>query len=498
MLEDPDQGNRIPERGFVLTRLSAALLIPDEADPHELAFEYAVCDEPEPLLDPNDALRDNDEGWAAFPRMSRGRYSVFIAERPLYPPAGSRLQLKLKHNKGDGALAAMLIRRSRYAISASEEWSELMDDENFRSQRAELHAAQKQREEIPGVTMPVMLEEPTNLTRDTFRFVRGVWLNRAEQVEADVPDLFPPLPDNTTANRLTLARWLVSPENPLTARVTVNRFWEQLFGRGLVETVEDFGPTGTPPSHSALLDHLAFDFQQDWNVRNLLRTVVLSATYRQDATTTAELLQKDPRNQLLTRGPRNRLTAEMLRDQALLVSGLLSRKQFGPPVMPPQPEGVWRSVYNNERWETSPGENRHRRAVYTFWKRTSAYPTFMMFDAPSREVCTDRRITTNTPLQALATLNDPVFLECAQSLADRCLKEGGTTPAEQLSWAFTTTAGTRPDETILPELEDLYSEALQHFDANPTAAQPLGETRERFALTVAANAILNLDLVLTK
>jgi hypothetical protein len=319
-------------------------------------------------------------------------------------------------------------------------------------------------------------------------------------VQPDTPAVFPPLPENEPHDRLAMARWLMSDGNPLSARVAVNRVWEQLFGVGIVETCEDFGTSGTPPSHPELLDDLAVRFQFDhaWSLKRLLREIVLSATYRQSSRVTPERLAADPQNRLLSRGPRNRLRAEMVRDQALVISGLLSPKRYGSPVMPPQPDGIWRSIYSGAKWETAEGEDRYRRAIYTFWKRTSGYPSLITFDAPSREVCTIRRIATNTPLQALVTLNDPAFIECAEALAKRMDTEGGELPAEQIAWAFRAATGHPPDRDSLADLVQLYEGAYNEFTADPNAAEKLGSTPEHAALAVVANTILNLDEVLTK
>jgi hypothetical protein len=312
--------------------------------------------------------------------------------------------------------------------------------------------------------------------------------------------LFPPLPADLPPNRLALARWLVSRNNPLTARVAVNRFWEQLFGIGLVETIEDFGSSGTEPSNPVLLDHLALRFQNElgWSVKKLLRELVLSATYRQDAAARPELIERDPRNRLLARGPRNRLTAEMVRDQALAISGLLSPKMYGPPVMPPQPDGIWRSAYNSARWVNSTGEDRYRRALYTYCKRTSGYPSFMTFDAPSREVCTVRRVPSNTPLQALVTLNDPVYVECARALAGRMATGGIDDPAREIEIGWELATGRPPAKDDLASLLGLYRRSLASFERDRDRAKRLGDSPTQAALTVTANALLNLDAVLTK
>jgi hypothetical protein len=282
--------------------------------------------------------------------------------------------------------------------------------------------------------------------------------------------------------------------------VAVNRFWEQLFGLGLVETLEDFGSSGTPPSHPELLDFLALRFQNElgWSVKQLLRELVLSATYRQDARVRPELLEKDPQNRLLARGPRARLSAEMVRDQALAVSGLLAGKLYGPPVMPPQPDGIWRSAYSSAKWVNAEGVDRFRRALYTYWKRTSGYPSFLMFDTPSREVCTARRVRTNTPLQALITLNDPVYMECALALAGRMAAEGGSGTEQQIAHGYELATGRAPGPAVLRDLLALYQDAAAQYEREPQLAAKLSDSPQRAALAVVANTILNLDVVLTK
>ena len=282
----------------------------------------------------------------------------------------------------------------------------------------------------------ILKELPTDKQRKTRIYERGNFLTPGETVEAALPAAFPPLPPKAPRNRLGFAQWLVSPENPLTARVTVNRFWSRLMGRGLVDSEEDFGTQGVPPTHPELLDHLALEFQKDWDVKKLLKTIVSSATYKQASDLTPDLREKDPQNKYYARAGRFRLDAEMVRDQALAAAGLLSPKRYGPPVMPWQPDGVWLVVYNGDSWVTSPGEDRYRRALYTFMRRTSAYPSMMNFDAPTGEVCTIKRIRTNTPLQALTVMNDPTFMEAAQHLAARARQES---PADPLAKLFALT-----------------------------------------------------------
>jgi len=278
----------------------------------------------------------------------------------------------------------------------------------------------------------VLKELPDDKQRKTRIYERGNFLTPGEEVSAAVPAAFHPLPAKAKKNRLGFAEWLVSAENPLTARVTVNRFWSRLFGRGLVEPEEDFGTQGSVPSHPELLDELALDFQSNWDVKKLLKRMAMSATYKQSSEVSPELLKVDPANRYYARGARFRLDAEAVRDQALASAGLLSKKQFGPPVMPWQPDGVWLVVYNGDQWVTSKGEDRYRRALYTFMRRSSAYPSMMNFDAPTGETCTIRRIRTNTPLQALTSMNDPAFMEAAQRLAERARQESPADPAKRL------------------------------------------------------------------
>ena len=251
---------------------------------------------------------------------------------------------------------------------------------------------------------------------------RGSFTARAGRVYARTPSALHPMRDDLPVNRLGLARWLVDENNPLVARVAVNRFWEQIFGRGLVETSEDFGAQGALPSHPELLDWLATEFMANkWSQKSILRTIVRSSTYRQSSAVRPALEERDPYNRLLARGPRVRMEAEMVRDVALAASGLLSAKMYGPSVYPLQPAGIWNMPYNSDKWTTSEGEDRYRRSLYTFWRRTSPYPSFMTFDATSREFCQVRRVRTNTPLQALTLLNDPASFEAARALAGRMM-----------------------------------------------------------------------------
>lgn len=295
--------------------------------------------------------------------------------------------------------------------------------------------------------------------------------------------------------RLDLAKWLVSRKNPLAARVEVNRLWEQFFGRGIVETSEDFGTQGTRPSNQALLDWLACKFMDKaWDMKGMVRLIVTSATYRQSSDATPALLEKDPQNVLLSRGPRFRLDAETMRDNALAASGLLDPKIGGPSVFPYQPEGVWDDPYSGERWMMSPGSNQYRRGLYTFIKRSSPYPSMLNFDGTSREECTVRRIRTDTPLQALALLNDKGVFDAASALGKRMVKEGGASPA---AYGFRLCTGRRPNKQELANLDGLFAKLLKRYKADPAAAKKLGGSPEQAAWTMVGNVLLNLDETVT-
>jgi mono/diheme cytochrome c family protein len=362
----------------------------------------------------------------------------------------------------------------------------------------------------PETTVPVFRELSEKERRKTRIQLRGNYNDLGDEVTEGVPTAILPLPSDAPRNRLTLARWLVSPENPLTARVIANRYWEQIFGTGLVSTSEEFGAQGEQPSHPELLDWLATELVRDgWDLKRYLRLLVTSAAYRQTSKVTPDILHRDPDNRLLARGPRFRLPAETIRDQALAVSGLLSPKMYGPPVKPPQPSlGLTAAFGGSTDWQTSPGEDRYRRGVYTTWRRSSPYPSMATFDAPNREVCTLKRTRTNTPLQALVTLNDPVYIEAAQALARRIAAAGPTT-ADKVRHGFRLCLSRSPNEGELGRLATLYEASLASFKkerdkAAKLATEPLGpapkgtDVAELAAWTVVSNVLLNLDEMLMK
>ena len=337
--------------------------------------------------------------------------------------------------------------------------------------RDRLEMLKKQLAEMkPATTLPIMRELPEAQRRKTFVQFRGNYLSLGPEVTPGVPAAFHPLPADAPANRLSLARWLVDENNPLTARVVVNRYWEQLFGIGIVRTSEEFGSQGDLPTHPELLDWLATELmQQKWDLKHLLKLLVTSAAYRQSSRVTPELQDRDPDNLLLARGPRFRLPSEVIRDQALAVSGLLSRKMYGPPVKPPQPSlGLSAAFGSGIDWKTSEGEDRYRRGLYTTWRRSSPYPSLAAFDAPNREVCTLRRDRTNTPLQALVTLNDPVYIEAAQGLARRMAAASGSV-ADKVRHGFRLCVARPPSDTELNRLVQLFEAARPRFAQVPGA-----------------------------
>jgi hypothetical protein len=371
-------------------------------------------------------------------------------------------------------------------------------------QKAELAALK------PGTTVPIFRELPPKDRRTTRIQHRGNFLDQGKEVVEDVPRALHRLPQGSHRDRLALARWLVDAENPLTGRVIANRYWEQLFGLGIVTTSEEFGAQGELPTHPELLDWLAIELtDQRWDLKRFLKLLVTSATYRQSAKVTPEALQRDPDNRLLTRGPRVRLDAEMVRDQALFVSGLLSPKMHGPPVKPPQPSiGLSAAFGSGIDWQTSSGDDRYRRALYTTWRRSNPYPSMATFDAPNREVCTVKRTRTNTPLQALVTLNDPVYVEASQALARR-MARSGKSAADKARYGFRLCLTRPPSETELNRLVGLYESARESFAHTPEQARrmatdPLGpappgaDTAELAAWTVVGNVLLNLDETLMK
>ncbi len=386
-------------------------------------------------------------------------------------------------------------------------------------ERVEVKALGKKIEELKIPATLVLQEMPGFSRPSSFVYDRGAFVSPTEKVFANTPAILPPMPDNLPANRLGLAQWLVSKDNPLTGRVLMNRIWETYFGRGLVATMEDFGTRGELPTHPELLDFLATElYERGLSLKAMHRLIVSSATYQQDSRVSPRSLEKDPYNELLSRGPRFRVEAETIRDIALAASGLLSTKMGGPSVMPPQPEGVWDVPYNSKlRWEDATGEDRFRRALYTFIRRSAAYPLQVTFDGTAREVCTLRRIRTNTPLQSLQLLNDPAFVEMARGLAERMAREAGNDPRARLAHGFRLVTGRKASARELTRLLSLYEQERTRFaraeaadaagkllamtraaSAGEPATRKLGKPADAAAWTLVSNVLLNLDETQTK
>ena len=384
----------------------------------------------------------------------------------------------------------------------------------FASLLAKLADVDKQQKELDASIPATMVSEDLPQPRETFVLVRGAYDKKGEQVTRGVPSVLPPLPEGVPNNRLGLAKWLVSPEHPLTSRVIVNRYWQQFFGTGIVKTSEDFGAQGTWPTHPDLLDWLSTEFiRSGWNVKQMHKLMVMSGTYRQSAKVVPALLIRDPENQWLARGPRFRLDAEMIRDSILYSSGLLVERSGGKSVKPNQPEGIWEAVAfvgsNTRDFKADAGDDLYRRSLYTFWKRTAPPPSLSTFDAPSRENCTVRRPRTNTPLQALALMNDKQYIDAARKLAERMLLEGGSTPQQRLTYGFRWVTARPPTLRELAVLQNSLDKQVAAFQLDKPAAEKLLaygdspynknlEISEYAAWTMLANLLINLDETITK
>ena len=476
-------------------------------------------------------------GWAVDPQFNRPHYVVIEPSQVTSSENGSRFTFHIGNEYGEGALIGrfrLSITESEYpeplpgavakalAIAAADRTADQkrelrrfyithpMERRRTAERVAKLDGERKRAEaKIPTTMVMNEMSSP----RDTFLLVRGAYDKPGEKVAPGVPAFLGSLPDGAPKNRLGLAKWLVSPSNPLTARVAVNRYWQEYFGTGLVKTSEDFGSQGDAPSHPELLDWLAGKFvSSGWDVKAMQKLIVMSATYRQSSKATPLLLKKDPENRLLARGSRFRLPAESIRDQALAASGLLAEKLGGPPVKPYQPAGLWEqlSVFDDRvLYDQSKGADLYRRSVYTFWKRTVPPPGLTTFDAPTREFCVVARTRSSTPLQALALLNDETYTEASRKLAERMLKEGGELPSQRLGYGFKLAAARAPSAAELLVLQAGLERRLTQYRKDFTSAEALLSTGEsardpKFgaaelaAYTTAASVILNLDEVVTR
>ncbi|MGE3309486.1 MAG: PSD1 and planctomycete cytochrome C domain-containing protein [Limisphaerales bacterium] len=516
------------------------------AKPVAVVFADATADWEQQYYRAEHAVDRNPKtGWAIGPRFGERHFLVARLPEPAGFEGGSRLTFRFEHYHGNShcvgrfriSVATEADQEALWPLPAeiraivgkregdrtSEEAGRLAN--HYRSSLPEVRALEREiirledRERelsAKSYSTLVIAERGEPEPRPSYVHVRGNFLEKGRAVTPGVPEAFPGLPPGAPANRLGLAKWLVDPANPLTARVTVNRLWEQFFGTGLVKTSEDFGRQGEPPSHPELLDWLATEFLAvGWDVKAMQKRIVMSAAYRQGAAADDIRLEKDPYNRLLSRGPRFRMDAEMIRDHALAVSGLLNPKVGGPSVYPVQIPNLWKEIgflrpeIGMDEWPVSEGPDLYRRAVYTFWRRVCTYPTFATFDAPSRDVCVARRPRTNTPLQALAGLNDPTFLEAARVFAQRVIVEGGATDGERLRFAFRTCLGRLPTVGEEDRLRAFLDQQIQGYRNDLPSAETLvgigsakgpgeADPRSVAAWMMVANVLFNLDETLTK
>ena len=451
-------------------------LSPRQNEPHSIVME------PRAGIAGKQLVLKLQFGSREWPQHSLGRFRIRVTDEPgaalqLAPPDVQLALGKAERSQTDKRLIDQWYQSlSPVSFELAQDLRRIVDERRRVSAQLPTALIMRDRKGVSVLTAPVRH--------------RGEFLSPEGAVTASTPSVLPPLPPGR-ADRLALAKWLVSAQNPLTARVQVNRVWEQFFGRGIVETSENFGTQGSRPSNPALLDWLAIEYQRlKWDTKALMKLIVCSSTYRQSSASSSALQKLDPNNVLLARGPRFRLDAEAIRDVALACSGLLSGKIGGPSVFPSQPSGIWNSPYNGERWIPSSGQDSHRRALYTYWKRTAPYPAFSALDAMTRESCVIRRIRTNTPLQALALLNDPAMVEAAAALGKRARREGGADP---IGYAFQLATSRNPSAQERAQMAKLLASAKARF-----ATQRSNLSAAERAWTLLCNVLLNLDETITK
>jgi len=535
---------------FVLSTFEVEVAPVDgSSDVQNVTFHEAEAGREHPNYEVMLALDDQvDTGWAlgGLARFSPQPVSAkFYPAEPFGFEGGSEIRIRLRHESswkqhGIGrfrlslttasapkrALPADLARilalspeqrDESQAKQLRQHYREQISTRYRKTQTSFAELVAERRKLTDGLPTTQVMEE-MDQSRQAYVLERGRYDQHGEKVNPAPPAVLTPQRNGDPPNRLGLARWLVDPEQPLTARVTVNRFWQMMFGHGIVRTPEDFGVQGQRPTHPQLLDWLAVEFAEGgWDVQSLLKTIVMSSTYRQSSRATSEQRAKDPDNRLLARAPRIRLQAEFIRDSALAAGGLLVHEMGGPGIMPYQPAGLWREVaylpdsgvYSAQVYQLSEGSNLHRRSVYTFWKRTVPPPNMQAFDAPDRESCIVRRNRSNSPLQALVLLNDPTYVEAARGVAQRVLREGGTSSSDRVELAFRTTVGRRPTPPETTTLTAALDEQLREFRGDPEAATRLlsiGQSSvaqhldpvELAAYTTVCSIILNLDETITR
>jgi len=565
VLPDPSLPKNGPGRwgktgNFILDELgmTAAPKSGDQAEPSNVFFSRATADWEQDYYRAEHAVDHNPKtGWAIGPKFGERHFLIAELKSPMGFASGTKLGFRLDSYHGNNHTIGRLRLSVTTEPDPAARWP--MPPEIARvlavpaAQRApeqqqlltahyrtvspairkierELVRLNDRETELANTKYSSLVMKERDEPRATFVNVRGNFLDKGKEVTPGTPAFLPPLRGPGPTNRLALARWLVSPENPLTARVTVNRMWERVFGTGIVKTSEDFGKQGELPSHPELLDWLACEFMSPtspqpstpnsqpphaWDIKHILKLMVMSATYRQSAGASEAQLEQDVFNRLLARGPRFRMDAEMIRDQALAVSGLLNPEIGGPSVYPEQVPNLWKELgflrpeIGMDEWPTSEGPELYRRGLYTFWRRVCTYPTFATFDAPSRDVCVSRRPRSNTPLQALAALNEPTLLEAARVLAQRILLSGGSDPGQQIDYAFRLCLARPPTPLERQRLARLYEQQLKGFERDAKSAEALVsqgaadrpaslDVRKLAAWMMVANVLLNLDETLTK
>jgi len=517
-----DYGLKItPPKGLNVTALKVSIL-PDEDDPakapfkgafisHMDCFKIDAAGKKTPLLfnavfadsitGPHKPALNHGNGRVhnigGFPKLFKQRDAVMVLKTPMVLADNERIEVQIKCRNATTGSQGVSLRKFQFKVSDSGVWAGLSLTEEQKSYLALLQENEAVLKDVKAAEIPVALERTKEATRETRLFIGGNRLNKGEAQTPGVPEILNSY-NAPVNNRLEMAKWMSHPENPLTSRVFVNRIFSELFGYGIVETLGDFGTTGLAPTNLALLDHLALAFQNEyqWKLKPLLKELVLSATYRQDHKATPELAAEDPKNQLLARGPRTRLSAEMIRDNALAVSGLLKHRYGGGSVFPPQPAGVWSGAFSGDGWKNSKGDDRYRRALYTYWKRTAPYPSLMTFDSSARDVCNIQRITTNTPLQPLITLNDPAYLECAQKIAEGMMVGTEEELREKIAEVYTRVTQSTATEDTLNVLQETYKELQETYKTTPYGT--LAKSPEAAALVNIASIILNIDKTISK
>jgi hypothetical protein len=505
---------RSPEGAFILTQVR----IESKSGDDDLSFSDAAADFSQPgrniitVIKAKVDGKKNGQGWAVKDPKDGYRLpheAVFTLKEPIIGDSENEITVTMLF---DGQWPRLTIGRFRISTTSVDSPAAKFRDKTLDPLLTEISKLKKQIK--PALRVPVLKDLPADRQRQTHVMARGNFASKQEKVAAGVLSELHAMPKDAPSNRLGLAKWIFANDNPLTARVAVNRYWSRLFGIGIVETEEDFGTQGIPPTHAELLDSLSVDFQEnDWDVKRLLKKIVSSATYRQSSAVSEKAFEADPRNLLWSRGPRIRMSAEVIRDQSLAVSGLLSKKMFGEPVYPPSPiKRVVNAFTGGFTWPESTGEDRYRRTLYTYIKRSSPHPLMETFDMSTRDVCSMRRIRTNTPLQSFMTLNDIMFVEMARALAERMVNESASSdPESRIAHGVKLAVFDDAKRQQIEILTGLYRSSLKRFELDPGAAakltgiekfdagnysqgsKELTELLERASLTVVANVVLNLD-----